>query len=270
MRETPQHRILGLTPREQKVLTFLGNERKSKADIARTTGIADSTLDHLLPRLRRKGWAKRIYVGKKVLWEKESRDTHAELLENAINTLFTHESTVSLKNRSCESFLYIEGLENVRASAISEYINPRNKGRRVFAFQSTETALCVNSKCSVDWTEKHNYKIFDNEIVTENILPGSYYSKLGGQYGVTALKSFKDRLAITNTLPDEYFTDTELFIVGGRVYLTNWFDEYTLQVHEPSTVLLFKHLFSFMQLAGKRINQKKHIEELIEKMERKR
>ena len=73
MQKIRTNTILGLTPQEEKVLAYLGDEHKSVAEIARATHIPRRTLDYLLPRLKKQGWVKTIRVGKRIRWAREAR-----------------------------------------------------------------------------------------------------------------------------------------------------------------------------------------------------
>ena len=264
-----KHGFLGLSKEEERIVTLLSDERLSVAELSRRTGVARTTLDYMLPKLKNRGWVKIVRVGRRRLWTREAREMHMEQFQNAVQTFFTGQDTRTLQGLQSPWVRFHTGI-----SALAEVYHrissqPAKVRGPVCALQPLHVARESLAKFPTKQITKVNGAIVNRETVVHSLIPSNYYETLGREQGKQWLKSFDGRVAATSTLPEDYFTfDTDMWLWNDRVFLLNWGDETGLELAHPSVHALFQTFFNFMHGSGKKIDQNAHVRELLSKIQK--
>ena len=269
MKKSRKHTVLN--KREEQVLRALAERRIGGAALARELKLPRTTLDYILRKLQARGFVKRVYVGGQVRWTRESQETCFELYEQTLNTLFNTQETKQLQKHMGTNTRYLSGTRALFQFYVDVVSSKTNIGRHFQSMQSVasgDLAIQKLRNLQLPLDHKVNSRVVQDEMVTEAIVPNTYYQTLGEKAGKQWLEQFARRTASTAVMQEEFIQfSTELWLYNGKVGLLNWEDEHGLIIENPGVHAMFQTFFTFMHHSGKRIDQNAHVRELLKKME---
>ena len=202
--------LLGLTPKEERVLLGLQNGLNTPVLLSRETLISRPAVYAILQNLKRRGLAvSRITNGKKG-WQMGTEQEIEEALYAAKRVLLKIPAgREELRGLSDATVVIHRGKEAIRAVMLNLFSEKKNE-RFFWGFQGDTSTIGWNKTFTVAETNKINRYIKNNRIITEAILPEGWFEDQTKKLGVEWAKDFEGRTTRVNVLDPRYFKH------GGR------------------------------------------------------
>jgi len=185
----------------------------------------------------------------------------------------TREIRINAKN---SGFAIHQGLKGMYK--VWEDLEKLAPNSRVYAIQPTAAMKYALKR--LDWYEKIRpiqENILNKPVIIDGVLPEDYYPFFVQHYSQDKklqrkmLESFLGRATDMTFVSDQYFKDaeSELVILPNVAYLSDWKNEVSVEIRNPTMLHFLKELYELAKGYGSKVNQEEYIKGLIAKLDTK-
>lgn len=270
---------------EQKIIDFLKlsrNEVKALNYLKSHPGVQVSTISQELkmPRmtvylvlnsLKQRGLVDYSRKGRRRFWNIiDGSKLVADVMSSAYSLTETKEIRINARN---SGFAIHQGLKGMYK--VWEDLEKLAPNSRVYAIQPTGAMRYALKR--LDWYEKIQpiqENILSKPIIIDGVLPEDYYPFFVQHYSQDKklqkkmLESFLGRSTDMTFIGNKYFNEaeSELIILPNVAYLSDWKNEISIEIRNPTMLLFLKELYDLAKGYGRKVNQEEYIKNLIEKL----
>lgn len=240
--------LLGLTPKEEKVLLGLQNGLNTPVLLSRETRISRPAVYAILLNLKERGLAASRTTDGKKHWQMSTEQEIEEALYAAKRVLLKIPAgREELRGLSDATVVVHRGKEAIRSVMLNLFSEKKNE-RFFWGFQGDTSTIGWNKTFSVAETNKINRYIKNNRIITEAILPEGWFEDQTKKLGVEWAKDFEGRTTRVNVLNPKYFKHGgQCWIFKDSVYLFALNEELIIEIRNSEIQRMILSIFEFMQ-----------------------
>ena len=266
--------LLGLSPKEARLLNSLTSTPENPSTLARKSKLKRTSLYSLLEHLRRRGLVQKKKQGKRWYWQiipqPQLQEQLFNLAEHHRVNRKTVEKEVGLIASEESQYKIYRGKEKL--NSLYAELGQLPKHTRLYGIQPNLSMATALKNTSPGLITQINESIKQKGVVVEAILAEdflSYYLKALGQKPANAkkiLKSFSDRLAVTTYVPKDILNfEAELLFYNQTLLILNWKELSAVVIKNKEIVGIMTALFNLAKLSGNRVDQNLKITNLLEK-----
>ncbi len=257
-------RLFGLTSAELGVLNCLiSGETMNISELSRTSKINRTTILPVLLRLKKRGLARIVQVGKHKEWKMAALPVIKKIMANHISVLEKKETMLTGIDTRDVGIAVYKGVHQIKAAY--EKMLDLSKTERVYFIQSFKSAKLSVEKLEAGYLEDFHEKFKKAHIIMEGIA-GENVLSLYKTLTLRELKSYRDRMIIAFLIPDKYTNfATDIIILRDTVLLVNLEDEFVVFIKNKELTEIFKSVFSLYRDNGRKINLNTLLDEEIKK-----
>jgi hypothetical protein len=225
----------------------------------------------VLNSLKRRGLADYSRKGRRRFWSiADGSKLVADVMGSAYSLTETKEIRINAKN---SGFAIHQGLRGMYK--VWEDLEKLAPNSRVYAIQPTAAMKYALKR--LDWYEKIRpiqENILNKPVIIDGVLPEDYYPFFIEHYSQDKnlqrkmLESFLGRATDMTFVADQYFKDaeSELIILPNVAYLSDWKNEVSIEIRNPTMLHFLKELYELAKGYGHKVNQEEYIKGLIAKL----
>lgn len=265
--ETENLKLLGLSKKEQKVLTALQAGSDTPVKLSKVTDVSRTAIYAILLNLKKRGIViSHIQNGKKHWTLASEREVEETLYATKRTILKIPEGREEVHGLSDASVIIHRGKEAVRKlmnSLLSDH-----KNERFYGFQGDVAAINWNNVFSVDETNRFNRNIKKNSIIVEAVLPDGWFERQTRELGVEWAKDFEGRATKVNVIDQEYFAHGgQVFIFKQSIYLMALGEELVIEIRNSEIQKMLLAFFKFIQDNSQVIDANELLRKIIAEVE---
>ena len=257
-------RLLGLSRKEEKVLSGLQSENNTPLALLRSTKISRTTIYATLENLKRRGLViSRIANGKKTWALADERKIEAVLYDVKRSLLKISEGREEVYGRSDSMVVVHRGVDAVKK--VLGNMMAIHKNERFYAFQGNEASLNWDKIFNIEETNKFNREVKKNYIITEIIIPENFFEEHAQKSGIDWGKSFEGRPIRGNVIDRTYFQHAgHLWVFKDSLYLMALNEEIVIEIRNSEIKKMILALFRFVQENSRTIDANEVLRKLME------
>jgi biotin operon repressor len=247
METTESLKLLGLSKKEQKVLTALQAGSNTPVKLSRVTDVSRTAIYAILQNLKKRGIViSRVQNGKKSFSLAGEREVEETLYAAKRALLKIPEGREEVHGLSDSAVIVHRGNESVRK--VLNGMLSDNKNERFYGFQGDIAAINWNKVFSVQETNAFNRAIKRNHVIAEAILPEGWFERETKNLGVGWAKDFEGRTTRVNVIDHEYFAHGgQMFIFKESIYLIALGEELIIEIRNSELQRMMLSFFKFIQ-----------------------
>jgi biotin operon repressor len=247
METTENLKLLGLSKKEQKVLTALQAGSDTPVKLSKVTDVSRTAIYAILQNLKKRGIVtSHIYNGRKTFSLANERDVEGVLYDAKRALLKIPEGREEVHGLSDSSVIIHRGKEAVR-KLINALLSD-HKNERFYGFQGDVAAINWNNVFTVEETNRFNRNIKKNCIIVEAVLPDGWFERQTRELGVEWARDFEGRTTRVNVIDDEYFKHGgQVFIFKQSIYLMALGEELVIEIRNSEIQKMLLAFFKFIQ-----------------------
>jgi len=267
MEITETLKLLGLSRKEQKVLTALQAGSDTPVKLSKATNVSRTAIYAILQNLKKRGIvASHIQNGKKSFAPADEREVEEVLYEAKRTLLKIPEGREEVHGLSDASVIVHRGKEALR-KLINALLSDHRQ-ERFYGFQGDVAAINWNSVFNVEETNRFNRNIKKNSIIVEAVLPDGWFERQTRELGVEWAKDFEGRATRVNVIDAEYFAHGgQVFIFKQSIYLMALGEELVIEIRNSEIQKMLLAFFKFIQDNSQVIDANALLRGIISEME---
>jgi hypothetical protein len=263
-----QLKLLGLSPKEVRVLDALREGKSTPVTISSHTKVSRPAIYEILDRLHTRGLVKsNIRHGKKYWSQAKDQDIDRSLYETKKALFDFQEGREEVHGLSDSTVVVHRGGDAIRT--VLRSILKENKDQRLYGIQGDTVIIGWNKVFGVEGTNELNRFIKKNRIITEAILPFGWFERQTKLMGKQWAKDFEGRMAVTNEIDEEYFQHAgQIWMFKDSLYLVAMNEEVVIEVRNSDIQKLILAMFHYVQNNSRKFDVNERLRELIAKEEK--
>lgn len=236
--------LLGLSPKENKVLSALQKGFSTPLAITRETKVSRPAIYHILKLFKTRGLADPYIKDGKKYWKIAHRkELEQRFFETKRAVLNLSEGTSEIFGVGDSVAIIHRGEDAIKK--LFAQITYEHKNERLYGFQGDVAATNWNKIFSAKETNALNRAIKENSIIVEAVLPRGWFERQTKELGVEWAKDFEGRMTRTSTINEEYFRHGgQLFVFKNSIYLMALGEELVIEIRNSE---IQKMLLAFLQ-----------------------
>jgi DNA-binding MarR family transcriptional regulator len=240
-------KLLGLSKKEQKVLTALQAGSDTPVKLSKATDVSRTAVYAILMNLKKRGLANTHISNGKKHWSITAEREIEEVLYEAKRALLKiPEGREEIHGLSDASVIIHRGKEAVR-KLINALLSD-HKNERFYGFQGDVAAINWNEVFSLEETNRFNRNIKKNSIIVEAVLPDGWFERQTRELGVEWARDFEGRTTRVNVIDAEYFAHGgQVFIFKQSIYLMALGEELVIEIRNSEVQKMLLAFFKFIQ-----------------------
>lgn len=267
METTENLKLLGLSKKEQKVLTALQVGSDTPVKLSKATDVSRTAIYAILQNLKKRGLAESHITNGKRHWALASEREIEEVLYAAKRSLFKiPEGREEMHSLSDATVIVHRGQEAVKKVVNEIFL--QNSHDRLYGFQGDVAAINWNSVFSVQETNKINRLIKEKGFIVEAVLPDGWFERQTRELGTEWAKDFEGRTTRVNVIDQEYFAHGgQVFIFKQSIYLMALGEELVIEIRNSEIQKMLLAFFKFIQDNSQLIDANALLRDVIAEME---
>lgn len=258
-------KILGLNFKERRVLDLLRRGNTTPLAISNETRISRPAIYEILERLHKRGLVKtNIENGRKSWSIAKDQDIERSLYTTKRYLLNISEGVEELHGVADSTVTIHRG-----ADAIRDLLHPilkEHKEQRLYGIQGDVVVTGWNKVFGIEGTNELNRFIKKNRIIVEGIVPDGWFERQTKLLGKKWAKDFEGRMAITHTIPQEYFEHGgQIWVFKNSLYLIAINEEIVIEVRNSEIQKLILSMFTFIQDNAQKIDVNEKLRNILAK-----
>lgn len=244
---TPNN-ILALSHKEKVILATLSGP-SSAASLTMSTDLPRTTVVRTIAKLHSRGLISPQKSGGRTLWKKTEDKIVSDNLVSSASKI-----GVNLDSINSPDFCLVTGAQNI-ATDFAHALELLPRSGQFNGIQTSVGALKSLDKVGVENVAKINALIKKKGLIVRGVVSKDGAQKMYSHFGDVWLNSFRDRTAHFVTVPDKYLIfETDLYIIGEKVFLIDWEKESALVITNPNFYSLINSLYLYLFESGERID----------------
>ena len=263
-------KLLGLSKKEQKVLTALQAGSDTPVKLSKATDVSRTAVYAILQNLKKRGVvASHITNGKKRFALANERDIE-EVLYAAKRTLLNiPEGREEVHGLSDATVIIHRGQDSIR-KVLGELLFA-HKHERFYALIGDNAAVNWNKMFSLQETNRFNRMLKKNEIIAETIAQDGFLERQAMELGVSWARDFEGRTTRVNLIDNEYFTHrAQVWIFKQSIYLMALGEELVIEIRNSEIQKMLLVFMKFMQDNSRTVDANALLRTVIAEVERKK
>lgn len=261
-------KLCQLSDAERAILDTLAVKPMKVSQLVKTQFAPRSTIVDSLERLRKRGLARPVAMGKHTEWKLVNQAVLAEKFLSLAELLQERGAFEEMRSSKhgkvphhSKTIVYT-GWRNIIKAYEQEMM--RHAGERVYGIQSTSSARDALAKATPKAFLGVNEAIKKHKIILEAIISPSMLELYKGNEEEW-LKSLEGRAHAYRLVSDDLLNfSADIFIFSNKVLFTNWNDEELVVLRNKDIVAAQEKLFHLMFATGKQIDQNLFIRTLVQ------
>jgi DNA-binding MarR family transcriptional regulator len=239
--------LLGLSKKEQKVLTALQTGSDTPVKLSKATQVSRTAVYAILQNLKKRGLVtSHISNGKKRFSLATEREIEETLYATKRALLHIPEGREEVHGLSDSTVIVHRGAEAVRK--LINGVLSDHKHERFYGFQGDVAAINWNNVFSLEETNQFNRNVKKNGIIFDAILPDGWFERQTRELGVGWAKDFEGRTTRVNVIDQEYFKHGgQVFIFRESIYLIALGEELIIEIRNSELQRMLLSFFKFIQ-----------------------
>jgi hypothetical protein len=256
--------LLGLTPKERRVLLALQEGQNTPLLLSRHTRVSRPAVYAILQNLKKRGLAQsRITNGRKHWQLASEKEIEKGLYETKRALLKIPKGREELHGLSDSTVVVHRGRDAIRHLMLNLFADKHNE-RFYWGFQGNNSTNAWNEIFTVVETNRINRYIKGNGIISEGILPQGWFEEQTRELGVEWAKDFEGRTARINVLDQKYFKHGgQCWIFKDSLYLFALGEEIVVEVRNSEIQRMILSALEFMQEHSPTIDANELLRKLI-------
>lgn len=257
-------RLLGLSPRENRVLEALEQGATTPLEIQRVTKVSRPATYVILQRLKERGLADRHTENGKKRWRLSNEREIEETLYETKRTLLKIPVGREEVHGASDSMVVIHrGKEAIKQILLTLFAAHPHE-RFFWGFQGDIATQEWSKIFSVSDTNRINRDIKENHIITEAILPEGWLENETKRLGASWARDFEGRTARVNIADPSYFQHGgQCWIFRDSVYLFSLSEMLVVEIRNSEIQKMILAALQFMQDASRTIDANEVLRKLI-------
>lgn len=267
MDTTEQLKLLGLSKKEQKVLTALQQGSDTPVKLAKATDVSRTAIYAILQNLKKRGLAaSSITHGKKRWTLAPGREIEEALYAVKRSLLKIPEGREEVHGLSDSTVVIHRGHVAIR-KVLGELLFA-HKNERFYALIGDTAGAYWNTMFSLQETNRFNRALKHNNIIAEMIVQEGVLERQARELGASWARDFEGRTARTNSIDAEYFQyASQVFIFKQSIYLMALGEELVIEVRNSEIQKMLLTFIKFMQDNSRGIDANELLRNVIAEME---
>lgn len=256
-------KLLGLSPKEIKVLDALIIGNTTPLAIYWFTEISRPAIYEILARLKSRGLIGSYIKDGKTYWRMaRNRDIEETIYEAKRQLLGIEEGVEEVRGASDATVIVHRGASAIRALLSSLFKD--NKEQKLYAMQGDVVDIGWNKIFGVEGINEINQLIKKNRIITEGIIPEGWFERQFKLLGEEWAEEFVGRAAITHEIEERYFKHGgQVFVFKDSLYLIAMNEEIIIEIRNSEIQKLILAMFRFIEDNSKKIDVNSVLRQLI-------
>lgn len=256
-------RALGLSPKEEKVLTALRDGANTPLLAARKTGVSRPAVYAILKNLKKRGLAEYHTRSGKKHWQIcGERGIDAAIADAKRALLDIPEGRQELYGEADTAIVVHRG-EHAIKTLLHDIIE-KNKGERLYGYQGSVSQIGWEKFFSVTETNRLNRAIKENGLIVEAIAPENWFEEQVKRAGISWAKDFEGRTTRFNVIDPKYFEHgSQMFIFQKSLYLLALNEDIIIEIRNSEIQKMILALFEFVQDHSRAIDANALLRKLI-------
>lgn len=248
MENTQNLDLLGITPKERRVLLALQDGQNTPLLLSRTTRVSRPAVYAILQNLKKRGLAQSRITNSKKHWQLVSqKEIEEALYETKRALLKIPKGREELHGLSDSMVVVHRGRDAIKHVMLGLFADKKNE-RFYWGFQGDNSSKAWNEMFTVAETNRINRYIKGNGIISEGILPKGWFEEQTRELGVEWAKDFEGRTARIHVLDPKYFKHGgQCWIFKDSLYLFALGEEIVVEVRNSEIQRMILSAFEFMQ-----------------------
>lgn len=261
-----QLKLLGLSLKEEKVLSALQDKCSTVLGIARYTKVSRPSVYDILKKLKKRGLVvSKINEGKKgwqLTNEKELIDVLYELKKNLLSFSDGREEVSGVT----DGVVTIHRGKDAIRKKIHEIFNQHKRERFLGYSGAIDYTKNWSSIFSEEEISKLNISIKSKEIIVEAVFPSGWAEENFIHFGKEWAKNYEGRSTSTVYAPKKYFQNGgEMFAFKDALYLLALKDKIVIEIRHSDIQKMILAMYSFMKERGETVDVNERLRKLMEK-----
>ena len=239
--------LLGLSKKEEKILSSLQDGIDTPLLLARATGVSRTAIYAILGNFKKRGLAHTHIADGKKHWslatEREIEEVVYEAKRTLLNIPVGREEVYGLSD---SVVIVHRGQESIR-KVLGELLFA-HKNERFYGLIGDSAAANWNKIFSLQETNRFNRALKRNSIIAETIVQDGLLERQARELGVLWAKDFEGRTTRVNIIDTEYFTHGgQVFIFRQSIYLMALGEDLVIEIRNSEIQKMLLSFFKFMQ-----------------------
>ncbi|MEK7604344.1 MAG: helix-turn-helix domain-containing protein [Patescibacteria group bacterium] len=247
MNSTGMLRLLGLSKKEEKVLTALQEGADTPVKLTKVTNVSRTAIYAILQNLKKRGLAGAHIVHGKKYWRLASEREIEETLYAAKRALLQiPEGREELHGLSDATVVVHRGAPAIRKVLGELLFNHKNE--RFYALVGDEAAVYWNKLFPLEATNRFNRALKKNGIIAEMVMQDGILERQTRELGVSWARDFEGRTARLNVIDADYFVHGgQVFIFKQSIYLMALGEELVIEIRNSEIQRMILAFFKYIQ-----------------------
>lgn len=257
-------RLFGLTFAELRVLNgLMSGKTMNISELSRISRVNRTTILPVLLRLKKRGLARVVRVGKHKEWKMAALPAIKKIVGEQVSLLEKEKPMLTGIDTRDVGIAVYKGIRQIKAAY--EKMLDLSKTERVYFIQSFRSAKLSLEKLEAGYLMDFHKKFKKAHIIMEGAA-GENILSLYKNLTLRELESYKERMVIAFLTPDKYTNfATDIIIMRDTVLLVNLEDEFVVFIKNKGLTEIFKSVFSLYRDNGRKINLSTLLDEEIKK-----
>ncbi|MCX6787957.1 MAG: winged helix-turn-helix domain-containing protein [Candidatus Kaiserbacteria bacterium] len=262
--------LLGLSKKEEKVLSSLQDGVDTPLSLARATGVSRTAIYAILGNLKKRGLAHTRIVGGKKYWSLAPEREIEEVVYEAKRALLKiPEGREEVYGLSDSTVIIHRGQDSIR-KVFGELLFV-HKNERFYGLVGDSAAANWNKMFSLQETNRFNRALKRNNIIAETITQDGLLERQARELGVSWAKDFEGRTTRVNVIDGEYFAHgAQIFIFKQSIYLMALGEDLVIEIRNSEIQKMLLTFFKFMQDNSRVIDANALLRSIIAEIEDKK
>lgn len=267
MLEIKKADLLGLSPKENKVLFALQGGFSTPLAISGEIHVSRPAVYHILKLLKTRGLADSYIKDGKKYWRiADRKELEQRFFETKRAVLNLSEGASEVFGVDDSVITVHRGKEAARQAIYSIFIG--NKNERLYGFQGDTAGINWNKTFTVAETNKMNREIKEKGIIVNAVLPDGWFERETKNLGVGWARDFEGRTTRTTTISENYFKHGgQLFLFKNSIYLIALGEELIIEIRNSEIQKMLLAFFQFIEDHSRPLDVNALLRDLIAKSE---
>ncbi|MBI2409871.1 hypothetical protein HYV30_02405 [Candidatus Kaiserbacteria bacterium] len=240
-------KLLGLSKKEEKILTALQSGVDTPLLLARATRVSRTAAYAILYNLKKRGLAESHITSGKKMWRlAPERDIEGVLYAAKRTLLKIPEGTEEVHGLSDATVIIHRGQDSIR-KVLGELLFA-HKNERFYSLVGDSAAVNWNKTFSLQETNRFNRALKKNNIIAESIFQDGELERMARELGVSWARDFEGRTTRVGVVEGEYFNHaSQVFIFKQSIYLMALGEELVIEIRNSEIQKMLLSFLKFMQ-----------------------
>jgi DNA-binding MarR family transcriptional regulator len=240
-------KLLGLSKKEQKVLTALQAGSDTPVKLSKVTDVSRTAIYAILQNLKKRGLvASHTTKGKKRFALASEREVEETLYAAKRTLLNIPEGREEVRGLSDAMVVVHRGKDSIKK--LMNHLFFEHKHERFLGFQGGVSTIGWDTMFTVEETNAINRAIKKNGMIVESIVSEGWFEQQTQLLGTAWAKDYEGRATKVNELDPSYFAHGgQLWIFNDAMYLFALKEEIVIEIKNSEMQRMMLAIFHFMQ-----------------------